>query len=369
MLVIIGLRFEVEPQVVGPQYRTAHNRSRRDGLVSFAVGRDRQIAIDHEGYVMSDRLTGPYALVFPGQGAQFVGMGTDLARMSPVAAQTLDEADQRLGFELSDLMANGPAETLEDTFNAQPAILAVSIAALRAIESDLGRPLEPAMVAGHSLGEFSALVAANALDFGDALMLVRERGRIMKAAGTSNPGAMAAVLGLEDDLLAHVCEQASAESGGVVVVANRNCPGQTVISGSIDALELASATAKEQGAKRVARLGVSIASHSPLMAAASTEFGDLVAQTRFRAPEMPVIANGSARPMTTTAEIVTELSAQMASPVNWTGSIQAMTDAGISTFIEPGPGNVLAGLIRRIDRAASILGIRDVAPGLTAETI
>ena len=191
----------------------------------------------------------------------------------------------------------------------------------------------------------------------------------MKAAGTSNPGAMAAVLGLEDDLLAHVCAQASAESGSVVVVANRNCPGQTVISGSIDALDVASALAKARGAKRVARLGVSIASHSPLMATASTEFGELVAQTRFRAPEMPVIANGSARPMTTTAEIVTELSAQMASPVDWAGSIQTMLDAGISTFIEPGPGNVLAGLIRRIDRAASILALTDIAPGLAAEAI
>lgn len=304
----------------------------------------------------------PYALVFPGQGAQFVGMGSALIEASPAAAKTVREADQVLDFSLSSLMASGPDEDLEDTYNAQPAILTISIAALRAVEEAIGDSLHPAMVAGHSLGEFSALVAAGVLDFPDALRLVRERGRIMKAAGETNPGAMAAVLGLDDEELAAVCQEAS--GNGVVVVANRNCPGQTVISGDVAALERASDLAKERGAKRVARLGVSIASHSPLMTDAAAEFGGRVAALTLADPEVPVVANGSAEAMTDRLDVSAEISAQMAAPVNWTGSVQTMIDAGIHTFIELGPGAVIAGLIKRIDREATVMSIADLGLGL-----
>ncbi len=180
---------------------------------------------------VSDWRSQPYALVFPGQGAQFAGMGSALAEASIAARNALSDANAILGFDLSGLMANGPADELEDTFNAQPAILAASIACIRAIEEQIGGPVQPAVVAGHSLGEFSALVVANVLSYEDALILVRERGRIMKAAGITSPGAMAAVLGLEDDVLTEVCAEASGD--GVVVIANRNCPGQTVISGDV----------------------------------------------------------------------------------------------------------------------------------------
>lgn len=312
---------------------------------------------------MTEWQQNPYALVFPGQGAQFVGMGSALIAAVPVAAETVREADELLGFSLSNLMANGPADVLEDTFNAQPAILTISIAALRAVESALGERLRPRMVAGHSLGEFSALVAAGVLDFSNALRLVRERGRIMKGAGETNPGAMAAVLGLDDDMLTEICAEASGD--GIVVVANRNCPGQTVISGDEAALERASAMAKERGARRVARLGVSIASHSPLMEDAAAEFADLVSRTALNDPQMPVVANGSARPMTDHQEVAAEISAQMAAPVNWTGSIQTMiSDAGIRQFIELGPGAVIAGLIKRIDRDVAILSTTDLGLNL-----
>ena len=307
---------------------------------------------------MTEWQSQPYGLVFPGQGAQFVGMGAALIEASPAAAKAVTEADAVLEFALSLLMANGPAEELEDTFNAQPAILAVSVAAMKAVEAASGNPLQPAMVAGHSLGEFSALVAAGAISYTDALRLVRERGRIMKAAGTTNPGAMAAVLGLDDDALAAVCEEASGD--GVVVVANRNCPGQTVISGDVAALERASELAKERGAKRVARLGVSIASHSPLMAEAAREFGILVGKTTLGDPRVPVVANGSAKPMTTRDQVIAEISAQMAAPVDWTGSVETMIAAGVRTFIELGPGSVIAGLIKRIDRDATVLGLNDL---------
>ena len=311
---------------------------------------------------MAEWRSQPYALVFPGQGAQFVGMGSALLGTSAAAANAVREADEVLGIALSSLIANGPPDELEDTLNAQPAILAISVAALRAIEEAIGDYLRPKMVAGHSLGEFSALVASDVLDYPDALRLVRERGRIMKSAGQSNPGAMAAVLGLDDEVLADICREAS--GGGVVVVANRNCPGQVVISGDVAALERASALAKERGAKRVARLGVSIASHSPLMADASDEFARIVTGIPLRNPQMPVVANGSAAPMSAREEIAAEISAQMAAPVDWTGSIQTMIAAGIRTFIEPGPGTVIAGLIKRIDRETTLLGIADLGLNL-----
>ncbi len=316
---------------------------------------------------------GPVTLVFPGQGSQFVGMGVALAAASPAAKAVLEEADDLLGFSLSRLMAEGPADVLEDTWNAQPAILTVSVAALQAVRSGLvehSETLDVRFVAGHSLGEFSALVAADALSFADALKLVRERGGLMKEAGTTSPGGMAAILGLDDAAIEAVCATASAE-GGVVIPANRNCPGQTVISGEITALERAMELARATGAKRVARLGVSIASHSPLMARANAEFGVILENTRMLAPVVPVIGNVSAAPISAIEELREELRLQMERPVDWTGSVQAAIAGGSQSFIELGPGNVLAGLIKRIDRsspaigaAALGIGVPDSLPGV-----
>jgi [acyl-carrier-protein] S-malonyltransferase len=309
--------------------------------------------------------SGPVALVFPGQGSQIVGMGKTLAEASPAANAILDETDAILGVPLTELMAGGPAEELEDTINAQPAILAVSVAAWRAMLERLevpGTQLDVAAVAGHSLGEFSALVAAGALDYPAALSLVRERGRLMKEAGSASPGGMAAVLGLDDEAIATVCQQAS--ETGIVVPANRNCPGQIVISGEIAALEQAMELAKAAGAKRVARLGVSIASHSPLMAEANEAFNAVLDDLDLQDPSIPVIGNVSALPLASAAEIEVELREQMEQPVNWTGTIENLVASGITTFIELGPGNVLSGLIRRIDREATTLSLSALGLGL-----
>lgn len=309
---------------------------------------------------------GPVTLVFPGQGSQFVGMGSALASSSPAAAAVLAQADDILGFPLTTLMTDGPAETLEDTWNAQPAILAVSVAALEAVRTALtanGAALDVRFVAGHSLGEFTALIAAGALDFAETLAVVRERGRLMKEAGTTNPGGMAAVLGLDDDAIESVCSEAST-GGEIVVPANRNCPGQTVISGNVAALERAMELAKKAGARRVARLGVSIASHSPLMAAANAEFGEVLDGVNLVAPVVPVIGNVTAQPLSSADELREELKLQMERPVDWTGTIQTAIAAGTQAFIELGPGNVLAGLIKRIDRNIPTLSAGSLGLGL-----
>ena len=217
----------------------------------------------------SPLIEGTLGLVFPGQGSQFVGMASKLANASIAARNVLAEANDILGFDLADLMSSGPADVLEDTHNAQPAILTASVAAHRAVvetAASRGRSFEPIIGAGHSLGEFTALVAAGSLSFADALVLVRERGRLMKEAGNLAPGGMAAILGVDDARLAEICAESS--SLGVIVIANANCPGQTVISGEVAALERAMELAKAAGAKRALRLGVSIGAHSPLMAKA-----------------------------------------------------------------------------------------------------
>lgn len=309
---------------------------------------------------------GPVALVFPGQGSQFVGMGVALGEASGAAAAVLQQADEILGISLTDLMANGPGDELEDTYNAQPAILAVSVAALEALKAQLtsrGDSLDVRFTAGHSLGEFSALVAAGSLSFADALRLVRERGRLMKEAGDSRPGGMAAVLGLDDSAIDAVCAAAS-EAGGIVVPANRNCPGQVVISGEVAALERAMELAKAAGAKRVARLGVSIASHSPLMAAANKEFGKVLDGVELANPGVSVIGNVTAVGLGAASELQDELHSQMERPVDWTGTIQYAVANGVTTFVELGPGNVLSGLIKRIDREAKTLGLGALNLGL-----
>ncbi len=318
---------------------------------------------------MTDQLIeGKVGLVFPGQGSQFVGMATKLAAASPAAQAIVAEADDLLGFSLSGLMSEGPAETLEDTINAQPAILTASVAALAAIRERMAErnlALQPAMAAGHSLGEFSALVAAGSLDFAAALRLVRERGRLMKEAGDRAPGGMAAVLGLDDDQLAEVCQEASRD--GVIVVANANCPGQTVISGEVTALETAMALAKERGARRALRLGVSIAAHSSLMADANRQFADAIATSPINDPAFPVLSNATVKPLTTADEVRTELLGHMEGPVLWTQTVQAMRDAGATTLVEIGPGAVLAGLIKRIDRDLAVKGIGDLGLDLPAD--
>ncbi len=313
----------------------------------------------------------PYAFVFPGQGSQFVGMAGPLLEASEMARAMMALADDTLDFGVTDLIQNGPADVLEDTVNAQPAILAVSIASLAALDEnaqEVGVTLAPDYVAGHSLGEFSALVAAGILQFPDALKLVRERGRLMKKAGEDNPGGMAAILGLDDEAIAEVCRIASAV--GIVVPANRNCPGQTVISGEIGALEAAMELAKGRGARRVARLNVSIASHSPLMANANAEFQMLLQDAALLLPDFPekpsgmVIGNTTAQPIYTTGGLYAELDLQMERPVDWTGSIQTMVDAGVQSFVEIGPGNVLSGLIKRIASDAQTVNMTGLGLGI-----
>jgi [acyl-carrier-protein] S-malonyltransferase len=286
-------------------------------------------------------------------------MGRSLYDSSASARRVFQQADEILGFPLSALCFNGPADELEDTLNAQPAILATSIAFLEALRehwSEQNEHVEPAFVAGHSLGEFSALVAADVLDFADALRLVRERGRLMKEAGETRPGGMAAVIGLDSATLQEICGEADPAGA---VVANDNCPGQVVISGESTALERAMALARERRAKRVVRLGVSIASHSPLMARATQQFTDVVDRVELRDPQVLVVANVSAEGLRTAAEIRQELCEQMIRPVRWTDSVRWMADAGAGIFLEIGPGKVLSGLIRRIQSDATVLTIKD----------
>ena len=302
----------------------------------------------------------PVALVFPGQGSQFVGMGRRLYEASATARTVFDEADDVLGFSLSGLCFDGPAEELDDTVNAQPAILTVSTAALAALTelvAAAGGKLAPVVLAGHSLGEITALMAAGVIDFPSALRLVRERGRLMKEAGEERPGGMAAVIGLDEVLLAAVC--AEAEGDGVIGVANANCPGQTVISGELRALQRAMDLAKERGAKRVAQLRISIASHSPLMARASSQLGELLARVPLLAPQIPVIANVTGNALTTVDEVRQELAHHIERPVNWTRSVCGMVNSGVGTFVEVGPGDVLSGLIKRVSRDVTTLGLRD----------
>lgn len=293
------------------------------------------------------------AFVFPGQGSQYVGMAQDLVAY-PQARAIFEQADATLGFALSSLCFNGPENELTDTLNAQPALLTHSIAALRVLQT-LQPNVVPAFVAGHSLGEYSALVAADALNFADALKLVRERGRVMKRAGEQTPGAMAAIIGMDTATLESVC----AESG--VQIANYNAPGQIVISGEKDALQRAVELAKTRGAKRAIVLAVSIASHSRLMHDAAREFADAVAATPLRAPKIPVLSNVTAQPLARVEEIRHELVAQLTSSVQWIKSIEYLIAQGVTQFIELGPKDVLAGLIRRINSNVHAISIGDVA--------
>ncbi|MGZ9222599.1 MAG: ACP S-malonyltransferase [Anaerolineales bacterium] len=290
------------------------------------------------------------AFVFPGQGSQTVGMGRDLAEGYPSAKETFDEADSILGFSLSSLMWNGPDTELNDTVNTQPALYIHSIAAWR-IFRHLYPDFKPATVAGHSLGELSALTVSGALSFADGLKLVRTRGELMKRAGELNPGGMAAILGGDIPMLDKLCAESSTAEE-IVQVANDNCPGQVVISGHRPALERAMEGAKAAGAKRAKALPVSIAAHSPLMDSIQKEWDAAVDACTIEKPATPVLGNVHARPMLTADELRADIKAQMQSRVRWTESVQLMLANGIQVYVEAGSGTVLLGLIKRIDPSA-----------------
>jgi len=297
------------------------------------------------------------AFVFPGQGSQSVGMGKELAEQFPTAKQIFDEADSILGFSMSRLMWDGPAEELNETVNTQPALYIHSVAAWmtftnRFDEAQRGlTPTGPASVAGHSLGELSALTASGALAFADGLKLVRLRGELMKRAGELNPGGMAAILGLDIPTLDKVCAEAST-ADEVVQVANDNCPGQVVISGHKPALERAIEGAKAAGAKRALPLAVSIAAHSPLMDSIQNDWNTAVDACMMKDAEIPVFGNVHAQAMRTAHELRADIKAQMQSRVRWTESVKEMSGSGIQVYVEAGSGDVLLGMIKRIDSSA-----------------
>lgn len=286
------------------------------------------------------------AFIFPGQGSQTVGMGKALADEFPEAKQLFDEADSILGFSLSTLMWEGPEADLNDTINTQPALFLHSFISFQAF-SRLFPEFIPDSVAGHSLGELSALSAAGALSFADGLRLVRKRGELMKRAGELAPGSMAAILGLDIPTLDAICAEASA-SNEIVQVANDNCPGQVVVSGAKAAVERAMAGAKAKGAKRALPLAVSIAAHSPLMASIQEEWNRAVDAAAMNDPQIPIIGNVHASALKTAADLRADLKAQMQSRVRWTESVKAMSERGVASFVETGTGAVLGGLIKRI---------------------
>ena len=281
------------------------------------------------------------SLIFPGQGSQAVGMASALATSDARAATVLATADEVLGFSLSGLMRDGPEDELTATQNAQPAILVHSVAVLRLIEDEIG-PV--ACAAGHSLGEFSAYVAAGTLTYEDALDVVRLRGELMFAAGQRRPGTMAAILGLSDDEVEAVCAEVDA---GICVPANFNASGQVVVSGDIAGVEQGMERATDAGARRVVRLNVSGAFHSPLMEPAADGLRDKLESIDFQDPRYPVFSNVTARPVTSGSEARKLLVEQLTSPVRWSASVGAMVDAGTDRFLELGPGSVLRGLNRR----------------------
>lgn len=293
------------------------------------------------------------AFVFPGQGSQMVGMGRDLYENSPLARQVFDEADEALGFSLSKLCFEGPEDDLRRTINTQPAVMATSVACLRAALGN-GSSTQPAYVAGHSLGEYTALVASGVVSFFDGIRLVRERARLMQEAGERLPGGMAAIIGLDLVSLEEICQETGAE------IANINSPEQTVISGTNQSLAWAMDLAKARGAKRVVRLNVGGAFHSQLMEPAADGLAKAVSRFDFRNPSVPIVANTSAAPKSTAGEVVDGILEQVCGCVRWQPSVEFMIESGTSTFVEIGPGQVLTGLIKRINRDVSLVNVNDV---------
>jgi [acyl-carrier-protein] S-malonyltransferase len=288
------------------------------------------------------------AYVFPGQGSQSVGMGRTLAQTYPAANEIFQQADDILGFPLSNIAWEGPDDCLNDTINTQPALFTHSIAVLQVIHS-FNLNLIPSYVAGHSMGELSALVAAGALSFSDGLRLVRIRGELMKRAGELSPGGMAAILGLDIPQIEHLCQEASTAQE-IVQVANDNCPGQVVISGSNAALDRVQPMLEQAGARRVIRLAVSIAAHSPYMSISQDDFNQSIASTLIKTSLIPIISNITSKPIQDADDIKHDLQNQLTHRVRWTESIKYLIFEGISEFIEVGNDSVLSGLIKRIDR-------------------
>jgi [acyl-carrier-protein] S-malonyltransferase len=320
-------------------------------------------------------MTTQVAFLFPGQGSQAVGMGADVFEVSPAARRVFESADQALGISLSTICFQGPDEVLRETINTQPAIVTVSLALLAALQEALtehtsswSSPLIPGYTAGHSVGEYAALVTSGVLRLQDAVQLVRERGRLMHHEGTVCPGGMAAVIGMDAEILQEVCQEATAQSVAMIVdarhpglgqvsVANFNAPGQIVISGEQGALNLAMELAKARGAKRVIPLSVSGAFHSPVMLPASDGLAQAMRSSEIFDAKIPVIGNIHATPLTETHAIREELTEQIAAPVQWIRTIEYLADAGVTTFLEIGPGQALTGMVKRIVKGVTTLNV------------
>jgi len=301
-------------------------------------------------------LVGKIAFVFPGQGAQAVGMGKDIYEHDADARAILEQANEALGFSVTDLMFNGPDTELKQTANTQPALLAASVAYLKLVEKS---GVKADYVAGHSLGEYSALVAAGVLSFGDAVRTVRARGQFMEQAVPSGQGAMAAVLGAERTALKQLCDQITSE-GKLVELANVNCPGQIVVSGTVDGVNEVVARGKEIGAKRVIPLEVSGPFHSSLMDNAAVALRGQLQQVTMQDAVIPVIANVTAEPVSSAQHIASLLEQQVCAPVLWEDSIKALIELGVDTFVEIGSGSVLTGLIKKIDRNVTTVTINSL---------
>ena len=324
-------------------------------------------------------MTTQVAFLFPGQGSQAVGMGADIFETSPAARRVFESADKALGIALSELCFHGPDDVLRETINAQPAIVTVSLALLAALQEALNErtsswssPLAPSFTAGHSVGEYAALVVSGAMQLKDALPLVRERGRLMHHEGTVCPGGMAAVIGMDEGSLEAVCQEATAQSvtnlpkdahpgQGRVIIANFNAPGQIVISGERGALSVAMELAKARGAKRVIPLPVSGAFHSPVMQPAAAGLAQAIEQTEVHDATIPLIGNIHAVPLTEAQALREELAQQIAASVQWIRTIEYLVSVGVTTFLEIGPGQTLAGMVKRIAKGVTTLNISSAA--------
>lgn len=326
-------------------------------------------------------MTHKVAFLFPGQGSQAVGMGADVFAASTTARQVFETVDEALGISLSDLCFSGPEDVLRETINAQPAIVTVSLALLAAFQEALSpqsswpSPLAPAYTAGHSVGEYAALVASGALDLKDTVLLVRERGRLMHHEGTACPGGMAAIIGMDETILQEVCQEATAQATatpatdaitsqhpgwGKVAIANFNAPGQIVISGEQHALALAMQLAKKRGAKRVIPLAVSGAFHSPVMQPAAVGLAEAIKAANVHDATIPIIGNIQATPLTEAQAIRDELAQQIATSVQWIRTIEYLTGAGVTTFVEIGPGQALTGMVKRIAKGVTTINISNM---------